>query len=1142
MQPNASSQCPKCGRPLQKFNGHIGFCSQHKWMSPSGAGYDAEAAEQNRLDAVAKEAHRLEIERQKAEEERKIQQEQHAATVRKVVVVIVALCAIAVAVVFFIIRPSVNYNGATDRFITGDYEGAKSTFTSLGTYKDSSSRAVLCEAMINLQEGRTEEAIEKLDQLTSDGTGDVTKQLADILLPVMTNWRGNGVSPEAMLLLLTRADIIDPTGTLNKTELNIEVHAAMLDDSVLDFYTEDINEDNEAELIILNDSYGVTIYRMASNGNVRMAVDNNITAACEMAFGDAYKDKDINVSVACYAEAYGMLPNDETRTSLTEAYRLRSINNENAGDMDAAIADARNAMETSGATDDFTFFYDVNLRNCKNGHDAATAIAMWDDFAEESVTEITRFRAKDRWNDDAAQLHLTRAAEFAAQKDKGCIDEIRLAAELGADVTSAIAEAKSHFEPGLSLARLHLMEIDILGDGSDKEQQIRSDMATDVRVAISEWKDRGVSPADVPAMIHLADAQGIDLSGIDRDSIYEEAALASAGSITQSTFVDWDKDGFKELLVIDAEGKLSLYGTVETWGIVSSVDTKLPGSFYTIIDVTDPLIMVVSNGRDELLTITGTSRKLSILFRETGISRYAVDGTTITFSKLLDGSIERYNDYTYEANKTENRPVRTSIDWQQNDYPEPVDGAAALQRYFETRIYDITDEAALLTANEAVNGFSLENMQALPVPAALGAVNASSYSTEDSKELFEIVYSTEGQNIRTWMAVVYDGGWKVAGTADTYGVGLDASRPDYSVPLISLNTETTDVIQDKGGKRTYRMLFPTSGSLSMLWQAGDKATSKNVFSISLYTKNYPFIRSLVGLVTGGISPFQCSVFYVNKVVSMGIDWGTDTPISVIDPIYRVPIDIRSYGDFSLQVENGQKLMEKLVGQTQGFSHEEIQQYFTNMMATHVRGVISGTMLERGLSPIGIDAHLADMSAAAAEKIAPIFEPYGLTVNHFVIAAITAPDLEEIKNKARELQSHRMETDVAAEDTVKAGHATAEANRALGFSAKEQAVAGIGQTLAGNPGPMLGVAGGMPFLGMSGVNVVQPSAAKTADIARMLLNHDEQSQQSSAGTEATAQEGGDSFEERVRKLKFMFDNGMISQEQFQEKINQIMSEI
>ncbi len=158
---------------------------------------------------------------------------------------------------------------------------------------------------------------------------------------------------------------------------------------------------------------------------------------------------------------------------------------------------------------------------------------------------------------------------------------------------------------------------------------------------------------------------------------------------------------------------------------------------------------------------------------------------------------------------------------------------------------------------------------------------------------------------------------------------------------------------------------------------------------TLNTKNYPFVRSLVGLVTGGVSPFSCVVYFVNKAVSMGIDWGTDTPISVVYPIYHVPIDIRSYGDFSMQVENGHKLMEKLVGQAYGISHQEIHTFFSGLMAAQVRGVISGTMLERQLSPIGIDAHLAAMSAAAAEKLRPIFEDYGMAIVHFTIAAIAA---------------------------------------------------------------------------------------------------------------------------------------------------------
>lgn len=333
---------------------------------------------------------------------------------------------------------------------------------------------------------------------------------------------------------------------------------------------------------------------------------------------------------------------------------------------------------------------------------------------------------------------------------------------------------------------------------------------------------------------------------------------------------------------------------------------------------------------------------------------------------------------------------------------------------------------------------------------------------------------------------------------------------------------------------------------------------------TLSTKNYPFIRALVGLATGGVSPFSCVVYYVNKVVSMGIDWGTDTPISIVDPVYKVPIDIRSYGDLSLRVENGQMLLEKLVGQTQGYTHQEITQFFSNLMATQVRGVISGTMMSHGLSPIGIDAYLADMSNYAMERISPIFEPYGMAVNHFTIAAITAPELDTIKQKARDLQEHRMETDVGVEDKRKFAQAQAFENRELGINEQQKMVGRAMETLAGNPGPVMGAAGGMgmPFPGMAGGNIVQPSAAGTAEMARMLLNQQPEQPQPAqdfsgtmpgggmpgmgmmeeADTQPATQPAQESFEQRAQKIKFLLDNGMISQEQYQAKLDQLMSEI
>ena len=332
---------------------------------------------------------------------------------------------------------------------------------------------------------------------------------------------------------------------------------------------------------------------------------------------------------------------------------------------------------------------------------------------------------------------------------------------------------------------------------------------------------------------------------------------------------------------------------------------------------------------------------------------------------------------------------------------------------------------------------------------------------------------------------------------------------------------------------------------------------------TLNTKNYPFIRSLVEIATGGVSPFSCSIYFVNKVVSMGIDWGTDTPISVRDPVYHVPVDIRSYGDLSLRVENGQMLLEKLVGQTIGFSQQEVIRYFSNLISTKVRGIISGTMMTNSLSAIGIDAYLPEMSKYVAEQIGPIFEPYGLTVNHFTIAAITASDLDPIKETDRDLQKQRMKKDMDIEFTKKSVQAKAFENRELGISEQQKIVGRALETIAANSGPMTGVVGGvgMPFHGVVGGSVVQPSSAGSVEMSRMILSsqpkepaqdfdaatpgdtsRDMGRKREKAAPQTPAPAAQESFEQRAMKVKFLLDNGLITSDQYQEKISQLMNEI
>lgn len=746
----------------------------------------------------------------------------------------VAVLVIAAAVYLFAIRPAQRYNTATAHFISGSYENARSEYDALGSHKDAAMRVLLCDAMIALQNGASEQAEEAISLLLSRDLDASAGQLSQVLLPLISGWQENGLTPQALLLLLTRADALDPAGTLDVPALYTQGHMALLDGTQLDAYADDVDNNGENELIVLGSDYAVAVYRMTDSANVRMAVDNATAAACETAFGHRLIATDPTAAVQCFVQAYLLSPNDATRTDLAGAYRTRALHNENEGHAEDALADARSALDTSGAAEDFDFFYDINLRICRTGRSALDAVVLWQDFAVSAAPDIALFTAQDRWTQDCAQLYISLALEQAVQKDASCVQSLETAAGMGADITDAIAEARSHFSHGLSLAQLRLLEISQYAEGSEAALQARDAMEDEVASAITGWEQLGVPPADIPALIYLADRENIALTGIDRAAVYQKAALAAVGTAHQTAFVDWDNNGYQELLTLSTGGTLALHGVHDAWSTLASVDTQLSAAAFTIVQENAPLVLVAAADGSELHVIAADAARLAPLFVERSIHFCTVNGTNVTFSRKLNGSIDRYEEYLYEAADTLARPVRTGVNYQQHNYPHPAAAQDAIQRYFEARAYGIADECQLLTAASAQNFFSADFLAALPAPDAPAAIRAAAYLTTDNRELFEVAYTSGARNIRTWVSADYINGWKVTGAAASFAPAQSSDAADYSIGLLSLNSETSHTLAAKGDSAVYRLLIPASGRINLGWISGDKNDNRTSHTVSMH--------------------------------------------------------------------------------------------------------------------------------------------------------------------------------------------------------------------------------------------------------------------------------------------------------------------
>ena len=216
---------------------------------------------------------------------------------------------------------------------------------------------------------------------------------------------------------------------------------------------------------------------------------------------------------------------------------------------------------------------------------------------------------------------------------------------------------------------------------------------------------------------------------------------------------------------------------------------------------------------------------------------------------------------------------------------------------------------------------------------------------------------------------------------------------------------------------------------------------------TLETQNIPLIGKALKLATGGVSPFHCEVYFINKTEQMAIKWGTPDKVRFIDPLTGVPLELGASGEMSLAVEDSRKLLVKLVGTMRGIAWEDaagftksLQASFRPLITSTVKTNLGAIIKDNAIDILEVDEKLDLISDVLGKKIREGFEDYGLTVPKFYVTNIVLPEEDPNFRRIRELHTIVLQTRVIqAEATVKTAAAQSQAQYR---TAEEQSKAAI----------------------------------------------------------------------------------------------------
>jgi len=276
---------------------------------------------------------------------------------------------------------------------------------------------------------------------------------------------------------------------------------------------------------------------------------------------------------------------------------------------------------------------------------------------------------------------------------------------------------------------------------------------------------------------------------------------------------------------------------------------------------------------------------------------------------------------------------------------------------------------------------------------------------------------------------------------------------------------------------------------------------------TLVTGNIPLIDKLINLPFGGDTPFSAEVWFVNTTVKRDLKWGTPSPIPLMDATLGFPVSARAFGKWGAKIDDVRSFVTQVVGTQSGASSDKIHSYFIGQIVQSFSKFLSGVIARGEASILQVSALMTELSNEASRDISDELSKFGVNLVNFNIESINIPDEEMAK--IQDVFAKTLEAKELSKIEVGGAFAAVKSFEVLNNAATNQSDGSLGAML----GAGIGLGAGLPIGGQLG-------------------------QQLNVSPDKSEEDSTD----KLRKLKALLDEGLITQEQFDAKRDQILGDL
>lgn len=298
---------------------------------------------------------------------------------------------------------------------------------------------------------------------------------------------------------------------------------------------------------------------------------------------------------------------------------------------------------------------------------------------------------------------------------------------------------------------------------------------------------------------------------------------------------------------------------------------------------------------------------------------------------------------------------------------------------------------------------------------------------------------------------------------------------------------------------------------------------------TLSSKNLPILTSIISLPFGRQSPFKAEVYFINKSVVLDCRFEL-AQFNMLDPNFRVPIPVVASGSFAVRVGEVRQFLSRVIGAMPDLTTEHLRRYFRGVITENVKSAIARIARERNISPMELEATVAEVSDAVKATIADTLGRYGLHTELFNIESVSIVDDDPRVRSVIEDYHRLMSQDMEERLRLRRRAENLDVYRVeRTFDTTEKAAGNIGGGLGGD-----NILGTIVGLGMA-----QPLAGTMAGVVSGTLNA---ASQPTATEKISATQSKEEILKMLRELGELKAAGILTEEEFSAKKRELLSKI